>query len=107
MSKTKSRRKATREQVVESVPFLDYTQSIATCQRILRSLTGAMIGAFVLIVILTTISVNEAIQIIGRGLYYVILASTVISLVVWIVRIRFERQMGKNPPVAAEILKRL
>ena len=107
MSKSKSRRKPTQPTVEESQPCADHTRDIAICQQILRSLTAAMIGAFVLIVILTTISVNEVIQIVGQGLYFVILASVVISLFVWLVRIRFERQMGKNSPTAAEILKRV
>jgi hypothetical protein len=108
VSKSKSRRKLARP-IVEEPPLssVNHTRSIFACQQVLRSLTAAMIGAFVLIVILTTISVNEAIQIVGQGLYFIILASVVISLFVWLVRIRFERQMGKNPPTAAEILKRV
>jgi len=55
--------------------------------------------------VLTTFSVGEPVQIIGRGLYFIILASVVVSLVVWAVRVRFEREMGKNTHVAAEVLK--
>ena len=106
MSKSRSRRKTPPDQIPGTEP-IDHSQSIATCQRILRSLTGVMIGAFVLIVILTTISVGDVVQILGRGLYYSILASAVISLAVWGVRVRLEREMGKNPAIAAEVLKRM
>lgn len=106
MSKSKTRRKTTANEPSAADP-VDHSQSIATCQRILRSLTGVMIGAFVLIVILTTISVGDTIQILGRGLYYAILAAAVISLAVWAVRVRFERQMGKDSQIAADIMKRV
>ena len=108
MSKSRSRRKSTRaERPQVETSFVDHSHNIATCQRILRSLTGAMIGAFILIVVLTTFSVGEPVQIIGRGLYFIILASVVVSLAVWAVRVRFEREMGKNTHVAAEVLKRV
>jgi hypothetical protein len=106
LSKSKTRRKTSSEGAPAPDP-IDHSESIATCQRILRSLTGVMIGAFVSIVVLTTISVGDFVQFVGRGLYYAILASAVISLAVWAFRVRLERQMGKNTAIGAEVLKGL
>ena len=56
-------------------------------RRVLRFLTGVMIVAFVLIVVLTTISTGPFVQVVARGLYFLILAVPVASLLTWILRL--------------------
>ena len=55
--------------------------------RVLRYLTGVMIAAFVLIVVLTTISTGAFVQVVARGLYFLILSVPVASLLTWILRL--------------------
>ena len=62
--------------------------------RILRYLTGVMIAAFILIVVLTTISTGPFVQVVARGLYFLILAVPVASRLTWILRIWAERAAG-------------
>jgi hypothetical protein len=85
----------------------DLETILEVCHRSLRILTGVMIGAFVLIILCTTISTGPAVQVVGRGLYFVILLSAVASLVIWITRLRTERKMGRSSDVAAQVLKKL
>lgn len=61
------------------------------CQRIYRIATGAILIAFLLIIIATTASTGPAVQFLGKALYYVILLSAVASLITWLVRMRLER----------------
>ncbi|MCY3737915.1 MAG: hypothetical protein OXG13_16005 [Gemmatimonadaceae bacterium] len=60
--------------------------------RVLRFLTGVMIVAFLLIVVLTTVSTGPFVQIAARGLYFLILAVPVASLLTWILRLWAERR---------------
>lgn len=80
---------------------------INLCQRVLHALTGVMIGAFALIVMFTTFSSGPFVQVTGRGLYFLILASAVSSLATWIVRVRMEKRMGKETHAVADAFKRL
>ncbi len=81
--------------------------TIHICQRVLHGLTGVMIGAFALIVLFTTISSGPFVQVTGRGLYFLILAAAVTSLVTWIVRVRMEKRLGNETHVVADIMKRV
>jgi hypothetical protein len=78
---------------------------IHTCQRVLHGLTGVMIGAFVLIVLFTSLSTGTFVQVTGRALYFLILASAVTSLGTWIVRIRMEKRLGNETRVMADMLR--
>lgn len=78
-----------------------------TCQRILRGLTGVMIGAFVLIILLTTFSTGSFVQFAGRWLYYLILAAAVASLGTWLTRLWTERKAGRAHHVVTEVLRKL
>lgn len=60
--------------------------------RVLRFLTGVMIVAFLLIVVLTTISTGPFVQVTARGLYFLILAVPVASLLTWILRLWADRR---------------
>ncbi|MEE2658315.1 MAG: hypothetical protein VX733_07415 [Candidatus Latescibacterota bacterium] len=79
---------------------------IDLCQRSLRSLSGVMIGAFVLIILLTTISHGDFVQVAARSLYFLILASVLTSLGAWIIRVLLEKKVGKEVKVSAEVLKK-
>ena len=70
---------------------------IHLCQRLLHVLTGVMIGAFVLILLATTISTGAFVQVAGRGLYFVILAGAGLSVVTWGTRVWLEKRGGGNP----------
>lgn len=80
--------------------------AIGICQRVLRALTGVMIAAFVLIILLTTASTGPVAQVAGRSLYYVILAAAAVSLAAWAVRVRLERKAAKKADVATEAVRR-
>jgi hypothetical protein len=66
--------------------------AIAVCQRVLRMATILILGAFVAIIISTTISTGAFVQTLGKGLYYVIVVSAVVSLLTWYYRTRLERR---------------
>jgi hypothetical protein len=74
---------------------------------VLHALTGVMIGAFVLIVLFTTFSNGPFVQVTGRGLYFLILASAATSLGTWIVRVRMEKRLGKETHAVSELLTRV
>ena len=65
------------------------------CHSVLRYLTGVMIAAFVLIVVLTTISTGPFVQVVARALYFLILTVPVASLITWIVRLWARRRTGE------------
>jgi len=71
----------------------DHGSDIALCHRILRYATGAILGAFVLIIATTTISTGPAVRFIAQTLYYVILLAAIASLAVWGLRVRMEKRM--------------
>jgi len=79
----------------------DPAASLEFCQRILRALTGVMIGAFGLIVLLTTISTGPFAQVAGRGLYFLILTCAAASLGTWLTRLRAERRAGRRSHAVA------
>ena len=90
-----------------SEDVLVHTSGIITvCQRVLHALTGVMIGAFVLIVLFTTFSSGPFVQVTGRGLYFLILASAATSLATWIVRVRLEKRMGNETHAVSDLLRR-
>lgn len=80
----------------------DPTATLESCQRILRALTGVMIGAFGLIVLLTTVSTGPFAQVAGRGLYFAILTCAAVSLGAWLARLRAERRAGRRRHTLAE-----
>lgn len=74
----------------------DHTSEIALCHRILRIATGAILGAFLLIIAVTTVSTGPGVRFVAQGLYYVILTAAIASLVVWFARMRMEKRMGSD-----------
>lgn len=80
---------------------------LESCQRILRVLTGVMIGAFGLIVLLTTVSTGPFAQVAGRGLYFAILACAAVSLGTWLARLCAERRAGRRPHGLAEAVRKV
>lgn len=77
-------------------------RAIATCQKIVRLMTGVILGAFVVIIVLTTASTGPLVQASGKLLYCLIVLAALFSLGVWIYRVRLEKQAGKPPSAILE-----
>lgn len=92
---------------LDSTEVVRLHEIVTRCQKVLHALTGVMIGAFVLIVLFTTFSTGAFVQVVGRGLYFLILAAAVLSLGAWLVRIRSERRLGRDSNVAATVLTKV
>ena len=75
--------------------------SLQNCQRAMRLATGIILGAFVLIIGMTTVSTGPAVQFFGKALYYVIVLSILISLGIWYYRSRLEKRL-ESRSVAGE-----
>ena len=78
-----------------AIPGGDVDALYHISHRVLRYLTGVMIVAFVLIVLLTTISTGPFVQVVARGLYYLILCVPVVSLLTWILRLWARRSAAE------------
>ena len=76
-----------------SAPPEPVNAAVALCQRILRTTTMLILGSFLLIIISTTVSTGAFVQTLGKGLYYAIVASAVVSLFTWYYRTRLERRL--------------
>ena len=70
----------------------DDGKGIAACQQILRLATVVILSAFVLVIVLTTISTGPLVQQMGKSLYFVIVGSALVSLVTWFFRTRLEKR---------------
>jgi hypothetical protein len=75
---------------------LETQERIQNCQRVLRLMTGVILGAFVLIILMTTLSTGPAVQATGKLLYYLIVLAALCSLGVWLYRLRMERLLGRH-----------
>lgn len=78
-----------------SSPNLEVQQRIQHCQRFLRLMTGVILGAFALIILMTTLSTGPLVQAGGKLLYYLIVLAALCSLGVWLFRIRMEKCLGQ------------
>jgi hypothetical protein len=67
---------------------------IELCQQALRVSTGVILAAFVLIIVLTTISTEGWVQTAGKALYYIIVLDAFGSLGIWYYRTRLEKSLG-------------
>ena len=81
-----------------SNPMSDYTpeERIQYCQHFLRWMTGVILGAFALIILMTTLSAGSFVQVSGRLLCYLIVLAALCSLGVWSYRIALEKRLGKT-----------
>ena len=111
MAKKKSKESAEKQTASEKVAserdVVRYAGLIGTCQRVIKLFTMVIMAGIVLIILMTTVSTGSFVQVTAKGLYYLVLLSAFISLVAWVMRIRFEKQIGQGVHVPAEILKRL
>ncbi len=64
---------------------------IDLCHKVLRFSTGIILAAFVLIIIVTTISTDNWVLWVGKGLYYLIVLQAFVSLATWYYRTRLEK----------------
>ena len=76
-----------------SAPSESAEAAIGLCQRILRAATVIILGSFLIIIVSTTVSTGAFVQTLGKGLYYAIVASAVVSLLTWYYRTRLERRL--------------
>ena len=74
----------------------DPQENILRCQAFLRWMTGVILGAFALIILMTTLSTGSFVQVSGRLLYYLIVLAALCSLGVWSYRIALEKRLGKT-----------
>lgn len=70
----------------------DAVRGITACQKIMRLTTVVILSAFVLVIVLTTVSTGALVQQMGKSLYFVIVGSALVSLVTWIIRNRLEKR---------------
>ena len=77
-------------------PSGDYSEAMAICQNILRCTTGIILTAFVLIIVLTTVSTGPFVQMAGKALYYAIILAALVSLGTWFYRTRLEKRMRES-----------
>lgn len=75
---------------------LETQERIQNCQRFLRLMTGVILGAFAIIILMTTVSTGEVVQTAGRLLYYLIVLAALCSLGVWLYRLKIEKNLGKS-----------
>lgn len=73
-------------------------ERIQRCQRFLRLMTGIILGAFALIILMTTFSTGPAVQSGGKLLYYLIVLAAFSSLGVWLYRVWLEKHLGQAAP---------
>jgi len=78
-----------------SLSQLDLQERIQGCQRFLRLMTGIILGAIALIILMTTFSTGPAVQVGGKVLYYVVVLAAFASLGVWLYRVRMEKSQQK------------
>ncbi len=71
-------------------------KALVLCQKILRINTGIILGAFVLIIILTTVSTAEWVRTAGKVLYYVIALQALTSVGTWFYRTRLEKTLARG-----------
>jgi hypothetical protein len=71
---------------------------IAQCHKILRAMTGVFLVAFGLIIIMTTFSTGPFVQTAGKGFYYLIVLSGLVSLMTWLYRTQLEKRL-RVPPI--------
>ena len=66
-------------------------RTIGLCQKILRISTGVILAAFVLIIVVTTISTDGWVLWVGKALYYIIVLQALVSLGAWYYRTQLEK----------------
>jgi hypothetical protein len=77
----------TEEEAQQSLRLVGY------CQLSIRVATGVIMGAFLLIIGLTTASTGAFVQVAAKILYYIIVASAIFSVFVWFFRTRVEKRI--------------
>jgi hypothetical protein len=68
---------------------------IGLCQKILRISTGVILAAFLLIIVVTTISTDGWVLWVGKALYYIIVLQALVSLGAWYYRTQLEKTIAK------------
>ncbi len=80
----------------QSSTIPEVQERIQRCQRFLRLMTGIILGAFGLIILMSTVSTGPLVQTSGKLLYYLIVLAAFSSLGVWLYRVRMEKQLGST-----------
>jgi Kef-type K+ transport system membrane component KefB len=66
--------------------------SMALCQRVYRVATGVILTAFVLLILITTVSTGSFVQLTGKALYYVVLGGALLLAATWYRRTQLEKR---------------
>jgi ABC-type uncharacterized transport system permease subunit len=56
---------------------------------------------------MTTVSTGSFVQVVGKGLYFVVVVAAVTSLAIWTVRVRFQKRLGRGDLQAAGLPMRM
>ncbi len=80
---------------------------IVMCQRALKWLTITIMTSILLVIAMTTVSTGSLVQVVGKGLYFVVVGAAVTSLAIWTVRVRLQKWLGTGDLQATGLLKRL
>ena len=70
-------------------------RTIGLCQKVLRISTGVILAAFVLIIVVTTISTDGWVLWVGKALYYIIVLQALVSLGAWYYRTQLEKTIAQ------------
>ena len=78
---------------------------IAMCQKALKWLTITIMGSILLVIGMTTVSTGNFVQLVGKGLYFVVVGAAVLSLSIWSLRVRIQKRLHRGDFRAAGILR--
>ncbi|MFT5089934.1 MAG: hypothetical protein ACI906_002269 [Candidatus Latescibacterota bacterium] len=70
---------------------------IDICHKVIRYCTGVILGAFVLMIVITTISSDPWVLSFGKALYWLIVGAAFFSLAVWLWRKNLEKDAEVAP----------
>ena len=70
-------------------------KTLALRYKISRILTGVILAAFALIIILTTVSTAEWVRVTCKALYYVIVWDVFVGVGIWYYRTRLEKALAR------------
>ena len=89
------KRKSTTKQVVNLTNPDDYLSQISLCQNLLKKITIFIMASIVMIIVLTTISTGSLVQLVGKSLYLLVLGAAFASLIIWALRMSFQRKFDQ------------
>lgn len=89
------KRKSTTKKNVNLIDPDDYLNQISLCQKLLKKITIFIMASIVMIIVLTTISAGSLVQLVGKSLYLLVLGAALASLIIWALRMSFQRKFDQ------------